>query len=130
MYKVGRERCIGGIVKGWAIVIHDGSWHEDWDVLEKIVSARTKLIIVCNPNNPTGARFEAADLDRVAAIAARADAWILSDEIYRGAERDGRETASMWGRTDRVIVTSGLSKAYGLPGLRIGRSVDPPDLIA
>ena len=47
-------------------------------------------------------------------------AWILSDEIYRGAELDGRETPTMWGRYDRVIVTSGLSKAYGLPGLRIG----------
>ena len=49
--------------------------------------------------------------------------WILSDEIYRGAELDGRETPSMWGRHDRVIVTSGLSKAYALagPAHRLGR---------
>src|SRR5258708_19803094 len=126
----GLARAFGGIVKEWPLALRDGRWHVDADALERIVSARTKLIIVCNPNNPTGARFEAADLDRVAAVAARTGAWVLSDEIYRGAERDGRETESMWGRTDRVIVTSGLSKAYGLPGLRIGRSVDPPDLIA
>jgi aspartate/methionine/tyrosine aminotransferase len=88
------------------------------------------LIIICNPNNPTGARFEAADLDRIAAAAARHGAWVLSDEIYRGAELDGRETPTMWGRHDKVIVTSGLSKAYGLPGLRIGWAVGPPALVA
>jgi aspartate/methionine/tyrosine aminotransferase len=94
------------------------------------MTPRTKLIVICNPNNPTGARFAAADLDRVAAVASRHGAWILSDEIYRGAERDGCETASMWGRADRVVVTSGLSKAYGLPGLRIGWIVGPPQTIA
>ena len=95
-------------------------WRIDTDALERLVSPRTKLIIICNPNNPTGARFEADDLDRIAAIAERHGSWILSDEIYRGAELDGRETPSIWGRYDRAIVTSGLSKAYGLPGLRIG----------
>ena len=67
---------------------------------------------------------------RSRAIAARHGAWVLSDEIYRGAERDGRETPSMWGRYERAIVTSGLSKAYGLPGLRIGWIVAPPALVA
>src|SRR6185369_1265920 len=81
-------------------------------------------------NNPTGARFEADALDRIAAIAARHGAWILSDEIYCGAELDGRATPTMWGRHDRVVVTSGLSKAYGLPGLRIGWVVAPPALVA
>jgi aspartate/methionine/tyrosine aminotransferase len=94
------------------------------------VTPRTKLIIICNPNNPTGARIEAEDLDRIAAVAARHNSWILSDEIYRGAELDGRETPSMSGRSERAIVTSGLSKAYGLPGLRIGWIVAPPALVA
>jgi hypothetical protein len=57
-------------------------------------------------------------------------AWVLSDEIYRGAEVDGVETPSAWGRYDRVIITSGLSKAYGLPGLRIGWVVSTPELVA
>src|SRR5207244_3969492 len=108
----------------------DGRWRADVDALARDVSPRTKLIIICNPNNPTGARLDEAELDGIAAIASRAGAWILSDEIYRGAELDGRETKSMWGRTERVIVTSGLSKAYGLPGLRIGWIVGPPATIA
>src|SRR5947199_186049 len=65
----------------------------------------------------------------IARVAARTDAWIVSDEIYRGAERQADETPTMWGRSERVIVTSGLSKAYGLPGLRIGWVVAPPATI-
>jgi aspartate/methionine/tyrosine aminotransferase len=102
----------------------------DLDALNALVTPRTKLIIICNPNNPTGARIEAADLDGIAAAAARHHSWVLSDEIYRGAELDGRETPSMWGRYDRAIVSSGLSKAYGLPGLRVGWIVAPPPLVA
>jgi aspartate/methionine/tyrosine aminotransferase len=140
----GLARAFGATVKEWPLVspsalatpkpvvgaAGEGGWRLDVEALERLVTARTKLIIICNPNNPTGARFEADDLDRVAAVAARHGSWILSDEIYRGAELDGRETPSMWGRTDRVIVTSGLSKAYGLPGLRIGWVVGPPALVA
>jgi len=126
----GVARAFGATVREWPLA-HDGSrWAIDADALDRLVTPRTKLIVICNPNNPTGARFDAAALDRVAAAAARHGAWILSDEIYRGAERDGRETPSMWGRSERVIVTSGLSKAYGLPGLRIGWIVGPPEMIA
>jgi aspartate/methionine/tyrosine aminotransferase len=126
----GLSRAFGGIVREWGLARDEGGWRLDIDALERLVTARTKLIVLCNPNNPTGARFEEPDLERIAAIASRHGAWILSDEIYRGAERDGRETPTMWGRTDRVIVTSGLSKAYGLPGLRIGWVVGPPQLVA
>jgi hypothetical protein len=59
------------------------------------------------------------------AAARRHGAWILADEVYRGAERDGQETTTLWGSYDRLLVTGGLSKAYGLPGLRIGWVVGP-----
>ena len=84
---------------------------------------RTRLIAICNPNNPTGARLTEEEVTALCAIAGRHGAWVLSDEIYRGVERDSVETPTAWGRTERVIVTGGLSKAYGLPGLRIGWSV-------
>jgi len=129
----GLARAFGATVREWPLVApSDGAnrWRIDMDDLERMMSPRTKLIVICNPNNPTGARFEARDLDRIAEVADRHGSWILSDEIYRGAERDGRETPSIWGRSDRVIVTSGLSKAYGLPGLRIGWIVGPPSRVA
>ncbi len=126
----GLVGAFGGVVREWPLAFDGGRWRLDVDALARRVGDRTKLIILCNPNNPTGARFEAGDLDRVAMVADRHGAWILSDEIYRGAERDGRDTPSMWGRSDRVVVTSGLSKAYGLPGLRIGWIVGPPALVA
>jgi aspartate/methionine/tyrosine aminotransferase len=137
----GLARAFGGTVREWPLVqvprarraaASDGAaqWQVDLDTLDQIVTPRTKLIIICNPNNPTGTRFESPALDRIAAIAQRHGSWILADEIYRGAERDGRETPSMWGRSDRVLITSGLSKAYGLPGLRIGWIVGPPAQIA
>ena len=128
----GLARAFGGAVREWPLRLAGSPprWTVDCDRLEQIVSARTRLIIVCNPNNPTGARFESADLDRIGAIAGRHGSWILADEIYRGAERDGRETPSMWGRYDRAIITSGLSKAYALPGLRIGWIIAPPPRIA
>ncbi len=127
----GLARAFGATVKAWPLDAPRGArqWWIDADALDRLVTPRTKLVVICNPNNPTGARFEAADLDRIAAAAARHGAWILSDEIYRGAELDGRDTPSMWGRAERVVITSGLSKAYGLPGLRIGWAVGPPALI-
>lgn len=127
----GIARAFGAKVLEWPLRLSGSParWGVDIDALERTMSARTKLIIICNPNNPTGARFDDRDLDRIAAVAGRHGTWVLSDEIYRGAERDGRETPSMWGRYDRAIVTSGLSKAYGLPGLRIGWIVGPPNVV-
>ena len=105
-------------------------WAPDLDELGSLVTERTRLVVLCNPNNPTGARLTADEVDAVCAVAARQGAWVLSDEVYRGAERDGRLTASAWGRYDRVVVTGGLSKAYGLAGLRIGWALAPPSLCA
>ena len=102
-------------------------WSIDLDALATAVNAKTRVICVCTPNNPTGQAMSSHEIDAVAKIASRHGAWILSDEVYRGAEREGTESASFAGRTDRVIVTGGLSKAYGLPGLRIGWAVAPAE---
>jgi aspartate/methionine/tyrosine aminotransferase len=126
----GLVRAFGADVKEWPLIEQGGKWRIDADRLAGLVTPRTKLIIICNPNNPTGARIDAEDLEAIVRIAAKHGSWLLSDEIYRGAELDGRETPSIWGRYDRAIVTSGLSKAYGLPGLRIGWIVAPPELVA
>ena len=130
MQVAGVARAFGATVKNWPLRPGaDGSrWEADVAGLPSLCGARTRVICICNPNNPTGARLSAAELDAICAVAARHGAWVLSDEIYRGAELDAVETATAWGRYERVLVTSGLSKAYGLPGLRIGWIVAPPAL--
>ena len=104
-------------------------WALDVDSLQRAVSRRTRIIMVTNPNNPTGAVLDEAEMDAVVRAARRAGAWILSDEVYRGAEVSGGTTPTFWGRHDKVIITAGLSKAFGMPGLRIGWIVAPPATI-
>jgi aspartate/methionine/tyrosine aminotransferase len=101
------------------------AWRLDLDALRRAVTPRTRLIAVCNPNNPTGAILSDAERHEIVAIAGRHGAWILADEVYRGAERNEAETPTFWGSYDRLLVTGGLSKAYGLPGLRLGWVVSP-----
>jgi aspartate/methionine/tyrosine aminotransferase len=132
----GLARALGARVRPWHLVRDDGQtggarprWQPDFEALTGLVTGRTRAILICNPNNPTGARLTADDLNRICSVARTVGAWVLSDEIYRGAELDGLETPSIWGRYERAIVTSGLSKAYALPGLRIGWVAGPPDLI-
>lgn len=100
-------------------------WEADPDDLDRAVTERTKLLVVTNPNNPTGKVLDERFLDHVAEAASRVGAWVLSDEVYRGAELSGDESPSFWEGYDRLFVTGGLSKAYGLPGLRIGWVVSP-----
>ena len=104
-------------------------WAPDLDELAEAVTGRTKMIAVCNPNNPTGRILTEAEMDAIVAAAERVGAWLLTDEVYSGAERlTDDETPSFWGRYDKVLVQQSLSKAYGLPGLRLGWIVTKPEL--
>ena len=105
-------------------------WALDVGELNRAVTKETKVILVTNPNNPTGAVLTEEEMDAVIRAARRARAWLVADEIYRGAEVRGAATSpTFWGRYDKLVVTSGLSKAFGLPGLRIGWMVAPPRAI-
>tara|TARA_B100000029_G_scaffold387459_1_gene383468 strand:+ start:1486 stop:2595 length:1110 start_codon:yes stop_codon:yes gene_type:complete len=121
-------RSFGIVVK--SLPIHQElGWQWDADELKSLVSPKTKMIAVCNPNNPTGALMTDAVMDEVIQIAKDSDCWLLSDEVYRGAELDGNECRSFAGATNKTIVNAGLSKAYSLPGLRFGWSVGSKDYI-
>jgi aspartate/methionine/tyrosine aminotransferase len=87
------------------------------------------VIAICNPNNPTGSTLRDDMRAAIVTAAAKVGAWILSDEVYRGAELDGELTPTFWGSYDKVLCTGGLSKAYALPGLRTGWVVGPAKTI-
>lgn len=128
MQVVGAARAFGAEVKPlW--LREELKWQPDLDDLKRLVTPRTKLIAICNPDNPTAAVLSEAVLDAVCAAAARVGAWVLSDEVYRGAELDGRLAPTCWGRYERVLCTAGMSKSFGLPGLRLGWIVGEPKII-
>jgi aspartate/methionine/tyrosine aminotransferase len=123
---------VWGIAKNLGITVREchlteeRAWAPDLAGLEAAATPKTKLIAVCNPNNPTGRIMSGAEMDAVVAVAERTGAWLLADEVYRGAERESdEETPSFYGRYDKVLAQGSMSKAYGLPGLRIGWSVGP-----
>lgn len=120
-------RAWGAEVKAWWLR-EAAQWSPDMDELPRLVMPKTKAIFVCNPNNPTGAVLAVETMNAICEAAAKVNAWVVADEVYRGAERGGHPTPSFWDRYPRAIVTGGLSKAYGLPGLRIGWIIAPHDL--
>ncbi len=127
---------MGGLVRSFGAALkplwlkENLAWAPDLNELQALVSPKTKLIIVTNPNNPTGAVLSGEAMTAVVEAASRVGAWVIADEIYQGAERVGGTTPSFWGKYDRVLIVNGLSKAYGLPGLRIGWIVGPKEFIA
>ncbi|HEY6567867.1 MAG TPA: aminotransferase class I/II-fold pyridoxal phosphate-dependent enzyme [Actinomycetota bacterium] len=130
MQGAGLGRAFGKGTDTFRLKLRDGRWALDLEELDEAVGKRTKVIMVCNPNNPTGSVLTEDEMDAVVRIADRRGAWIVADEIYRGAELDSdATTSSFWGRYERVIVTSGLSKAFAMPGLRVGWAVAPPEMI-
>jgi aspartate/methionine/tyrosine aminotransferase len=126
----GLGRHFGEATDTFRLKLRDGRWALDVDELDRAVTKKTRIIMVCHPDNPTGHIFTDAEMDAVVGVARRANAWVLADEVYRGAEVDSDETSpTFWGRYDKAIVTAGLSKAFAMPGLRIGWVLASPKVI-
>ncbi|KPK87800.1 MAG: hypothetical protein AMS27_01340 [Bacteroides sp. SM23_62_1] len=127
---------IWGVAKNYGFRVktfllqEEKGWAPDLDTLEKIVSGKTKMIAICNPNNPTGYILKEEEIDTIIRIADKAGAWILADEVYTGAEQfNDAETPSFYGKYEKVLAVNSMSKAYGLPGLRTGWVVGPQRMI-
>jgi hypothetical protein len=124
----GAAKNLGATVKEFHLR-EDLGWAPDLDELSRVVTNKTRLIAICNPDNPTGYILKPDEIQAIISAADRVGAWILADEIYSGAEQHTDvHTPTIYGRYDRVICTNGLSKANGLPGLRIGWVVAPPEV--
>ena len=118
----------GRVVPVWARM--ENGWIPDPDEIAKAMTPKTRFISLSNPNNPSAQVIGPDVVKAIAEIAAKHDCWILSDEVYRGAERNGVRSPSFWDVYPKTIVTQSLSKAYGTPGLRIGWLVAPEKDIA
>lgn len=129
MQMFGIPQGLGATVKPFSLCV-DRNWEPDWDEFERALSAKTRMIYVSNPNNPTGSILSPSAMQRLVKAVETVDAYLVADEVYQGAELDGKLTPSFWGMSDRVIVTSGLSKAFGIPGVRIGWIVGPAKIVA
>ncbi len=126
---------VPGILESFGAVPHpvpldeSTGWQPDLGALRAALDAGCRFVLVTNPNNPTGARLTDESMNAIVSEAERVGAWILADEVYQGAELGEEETPSFWGRYDRLLVTNSLSKAYGLPGVRLGWVVGPPPVV-
>ena len=125
---------VPGLVRNFGGTLHpvhlreEEAWQPDPDEVGRAFQAGARVLMLTNPSNPTGAVLDEDRMGAIVAHAARHGAWIVADEVYSGAEVSGAETPSFFGRHDRVVCTHSLSKAYGLPGLRVGWTISTPEL--
>ncbi|HEY2141626.1 MAG TPA: aminotransferase class I/II-fold pyridoxal phosphate-dependent enzyme [Solirubrobacteraceae bacterium] len=110
----------GASVSLWRRRYEDG-WTHDFDELERLLRAETKLVYFNSPHNPTGTQMSTASFQRLVEIAGERSLMLFSDEVYRGLEHDpvDRLPAAV-DVYERAISLGTVSKAHGLPGLRIG----------
>lgn len=102
----------------------------DLDELKRMITPATRVIVINNPNNPTGSLMERAFLEQIAQLARSCGAHVLCDEVYRGADQHGDGfTASMADLYEKGISTGSMSKTWSLAGLRVGWIVAPAEVI-
>ena len=106
----------------------DDRWALDVDSSHDAVTKRTKAVMVCNPNNPTGHVLTEEEMDGSCAppTGSARGSW-PTRSTAAPSSTPTRRRPTFWGRYERVIVTSGLSKAFAMPGLRVGWAVAPAD---
>ena len=120
----------GGITRHIPLSIADDGhdFSVDWQQLADTVSDKTRLIIVNFPHNPTGAIFQAADLDRLAEIVRDTNCYLLSDEVYEHIVFDGEPHRSLLGHDElweRTMVVSSFGKTFHATGWKIGYCIAP-----
>jgi aminotransferase len=101
------------------------------DALERAGADEADVLVLCYPNNPTGATMTGAELEPIAAFAREHDLTVFSDEIYADLtyEHDHTSIATLPGMRERTVVFNGFSKAYAMTGLRLGYAMAPPEAI-
>lgn len=130
LYQVAAD--LGARPVFWRLRWEDG-FRPDLDELERLIEAHpdAKRLIINFPHNPTGAVLREGEMERLCGLAARHGLLLHADEVYRGLDLDPSSPPSPTARRflPGAVITGSLSKAYGLPGLRIGWIVAPRPII-
>jgi aspartate aminotransferase len=112
-------------------LVEENSFSFDLNIFDARLSARTRLIILNSPANPTGGVMPVADLAHIALRAQERDCWVLSDEIYARLVYDGIQAdsiAGLPGMQERTVIVDGFSKTYSMTGWRLGYAIMPEAL--
>ena len=118
LYEVAR--AAGCELSLWPLHQGEDGWYCDLDELERLITPRTRLLVLNTPNNPTGYALSADERQRICELARRHGLRILADEVYRGLEAPDAVPPAFCDIYERAFSVGVLSKAYGLPGLRVG----------
>ncbi len=107
----------------------ENSWSLDLNAVKNAVTAKTRMIVINFPHNPTGALITRPELDTLIEIAREANAYLFSDEVFRYLEADEKDrlpaAATLY---EKAVSTHALSKSFGMPGLRIGWMVSQDEI--
>ena len=121
----------GGIAKPYGYVEGADNFELDLDRLESTITPRTRLLILNNQQNPTGAESSAMELERLAELALANDLVVLSDEAYWDIRYSGasRSIASLPGMGERTVILYTFSKKFAMTGWRLGAAIGPSQYI-
>jgi N-succinyldiaminopimelate aminotransferase len=124
-------RMAGGLVRGVPMRVREGRWRLDREALARAVTARTRLLMVNTPHNPTGAIYDVEDLDAIVRAAEAADALVVCDEVYEHlAFAPFPRLAGRPGAWERTLSISSIGKSFGVTGWKVGWVSGPSDLVA
>ena len=100
--------------------------------IEALITPKTKALIICTPNNPTGTMIPADELEKIAAVVKKHQLWVLSDEVYCELHYEAPHVSigSFPGMKDHSIILNGFSKSFAMTGWRIGFIACPQELMA
>ena len=114
-------RAIGCRVIPWSLALTENGWEADLALLRRLLTARTRLLVINFPHNPTGCLISRPELDAILELAGQQGIYVFSDEMYRLLELDpAQRLPAVCTLYERGVSLAGMSKVYGLPGLRIG----------
>lgn len=111
--------------------LHPPEWKFDPQELAAAFNQRTRALVLNTPNNPTGKVFDRQELEAIASLCLRWNAYVLTDEIYQYIVYDGAQHVSMAtlpGMRERTVTINGMSKTYSVTGWRVGYAIAPPEV--